>query len=97
MQPRASSKKTPGENQGFGFYEWGIREQVILKAARQPVGLARQALPDFRSGDGTGQDPLDPVRDAQRHRVRVPAGAPAWRIPSNPPPHHFFVRTCVVM
>ncbi len=63
------------EQQCLGVGEQVIAEQMRLEARPQPAGLDREAVGPVGLQGLTAQRPLDPVDDAQRGRVRLPAGA----------------------
>ena len=83
-------------HQRLGVGEEVVAQQMPFEPAAQPARLRGQAVEPSRLGDTTcsvsQQEPLDPVDDAQRGRVRFPAAAVTRRVFGDPACHQRALR-----
>jgi hypothetical protein len=66
-------KVESGEDQRLGVDKQVVPEQMPLKTSCKPARLDREARNHFLTRRVTCADPLDPVHDAQRCRIRLPS------------------------
>ncbi len=85
-RPLQPNEKGPGEDQGLGIGEQMIAQQVIFQPPAQPARLDGQAVLALRGQCPRPlcQRPLDPVDDAQRGRIGLPAIANPRRVLVHP-------------
>src|SRR5690606_34470740 len=78
-------KKATGKDQCFGIAQKMIAKKVVFQAPRQPAGLNGQASDRLRGEFIAGAHPLDPIHNAQRRRIRLPARTLARWVLLDPP------------